>query len=75
MKLLRVVPALCALILSPGTVVGCGIGSGDTVATVDGEAIEGDTFDHWMAVAAKSGGRADAQVPNPRDDEYERLRD
>jgi hypothetical protein len=75
MKLLRVVPALCALILSAVTVAGCGIGSGGAVATVDGEATESDTFDHWMAVAAKSGRRPNAQVPKPGEDEYERLRE
>jgi hypothetical protein len=45
MKLLRVVPALYALILSAVTVAGCGIGSGGAVATVDGEPTGEDEYE------------------------------
>jgi foldase protein PrsA len=40
----------------------------DPVATVDGQAIERQAFDHWMTVAARSLGGASAQVPDPTDD-------
>ena len=35
------------------------------MATVDGEAIEKEQFTHWMNVAAKSTGQANAAVPDP----------
>jgi foldase protein PrsA len=35
----------------------CGGVPGNAVATVDGEAIEKNEFDHWMTVAAKAGGK------------------
>jgi foldase protein PrsA len=35
------------------------------VATVDGEAIQKEEFTHWMNVAAKSTGQANAAVPDP----------
>src|SRR5688500_16268109 len=37
----------------------------DAVAVVDGDAIDRSSLDHWLAVAARSGGRPDAQVPKP----------
>jgi foldase protein PrsA len=39
----------------------------DAVATVDGEAIDKGSFEHWLAVAASSGGKPAAQVPRPPD--------
>jgi foldase protein PrsA len=57
------------------------------VATVDGEPIERQSFDHWLRIAAKTGGGPDATVPAPPDyancdkpkreckAEYEALRD
>src|SRR5687767_5702059 len=45
-------------------VAGCGGVPGNAVATVDGEPIEKDTFDHWMAVAAKSSGQPNATIPD-----------
>jgi foldase protein PrsA len=36
---------------------------GDAVATVDGQAIERQDFDHWMTVAAVSSGSAEAPDP------------
>ena len=67
---------------------GCGDDvPGNAIATVDGEPIEQESFDHWLAVAARSGGGPDATVPEPPDyancdkpkrecqAEYEALRD
>ena len=48
-------------------VAACGGVPGNAVATVDGEPIEKKSFDHWLAVAAKSGGQPNAQVPKPPD--------
>ena len=45
----------------------CGGVPGNAVATVDGEAIEKKQFDHWMQVAAKSGGQAAGAIPRPPD--------
>jgi len=45
----------------------CGGVPGNAVAEVDGEAIKKSSFDHWMTVAAKSGGQPGAQVPKPPD--------
>ena len=42
----------------------CGGVPGNAVAEVDGEAIEKASFDHWMTVAAKSGGQG-AAAPKP----------
>ena len=67
MKPLKVLLALCALLLPAATMAACGGVSGSTVATVDGESIEMQSFDHWMAVAAKSSRRPNAQVPKPPD--------
>jgi foldase protein PrsA len=60
--------ALCVVVFLAPVVAGCGGGvSGGAVATVDGESIEKKSFEHWMAVAAKSSGRPNAQVPKPPD--------
>jgi foldase protein PrsA len=48
-------------------VAACGGVPGNAVATVDGEPIEKKTFDHWMTIAAKSGGQAATQIPQPPD--------
>ena len=48
-------------------VAGCGGVPGNAVATVDGEPIEKETFDHWMQVAAKSSGQPNATVPDAPD--------
>src|SRR5688572_29003780 len=56
----------CALAL-PALVAGCGGVPGNAVATVDGEPIEKSKFDHWMTVAAKSGGQQTATLPKPPD--------
>jgi foldase protein PrsA len=48
---------------------GCGGGGvpGNAVAVVDGEAIERKMFDHWLAVAARSGGKPNTAIPKPPD--------
>jgi foldase protein PrsA len=79
--------ALVAL-FSVLALTGCGDEvPGSAVATVDGEPIERQSFDHWLAIAAKSGGGPNATVPTPPDfancekpkneckAEYEALRD
>jgi foldase protein PrsA len=57
---------LCLLAL-PVLVAACGGIPGNAVATVDGESIEKSQFDHWMTIAAKSGGQQAAQIPQPPD--------
>ena len=54
-----------ALLALPVLVAGCGGVPGNAVATVDGEAIEKSQFDHWLNIAAKSGGQQAAQIPKP----------
>jgi foldase protein PrsA len=55
---------LCAVLVPAALFVGCGGVPGNAVATVDGEAIETDTFNHWLAIAAKSSGQPNATVPD-----------
>ena len=57
--------ALCAFFVPAALVAGCGGVPGNAVATVDGNAIAKKDFDHWMTVAAKSGGQAVAAPPKP----------
>jgi foldase protein PrsA len=40
----------------------------DPVATVDGQVIELQVFEHWMTIAARSTGVADAVAPEQADD-------
>jgi parvulin-like peptidyl-prolyl isomerase len=54
----------CAAAALAAVVAGCGGVPGDAVATVNGNAITKQQFNHWMTVAAKSGGQA-AAVPQP----------
>jgi foldase protein PrsA len=59
--------ALGAFFVPAAIVAGCGGGvPGNAVAEVDGTAIEKDTYNHWLNVAAKSSG-PDAKVPVPPD--------
>jgi foldase protein PrsA len=60
----KLVLALAILAL-PVLVAACGGVPGNAVATVDGEAIEKSQFDHWLTIAAKSGGQQAAQIPKP----------
>jgi foldase protein PrsA len=64
MSKLRLSLLLCALALPALLVAGCGGVPGNAVATVDGEAIPKNTFDHWMNVAAKQSGTQPATVPD-----------
>jgi foldase protein PrsA len=57
--------ALGAFFVPAAFVAGCGGVPGNAVAEVDGNAIETKTFDHWLDVAARSGGQAGAAVPKP----------
>jgi foldase protein PrsA len=57
--------ALGAFFVPAAIVAGCGGVPGNAVATVDGNAIEKSSFDHWLTVAAKSGGQATAAPPKP----------
>ena len=73
--MLRTVLGICALVVITATATGCGGVPSGAVATVEGDEIERESFDHWLAVLAKSGGRPDAQVPKPSTKEYATLRD
>ena len=61
--------ALCAFFVPAAVLAGCGESGipGNAVAEVDGTAIEKDTFEHWVTVAAKSSGQPGAAVPKPPD--------
>ncbi len=63
-KAVRLVLALCALTALVAVGVGCGGVPGNAVATVDGNAIDKDAFNHWMTVAAKTSGQPNASVPD-----------
>ncbi len=56
---------ILAIAALPVLVAACGGVPGNAVATVDGEAIEKSQFDHWLTIAAKSGGQQAAQIPKP----------
>jgi foldase protein PrsA len=58
--------ALGAFFVPASIIAGCGGVPGNAVAEVDGTAIEKDSFEHWMNIAAKSQG-ADNAVPVPPD--------
>jgi foldase protein PrsA len=68
MTRLRNLLALCALVPAAAVVVaGCGGVPGDAVATVDGNSIDKTEFNHWMNVAARTSGDANAKVPDAPD--------
>jgi foldase protein PrsA len=58
--------ALGAFFVPAAILAGCGGVPGNAVAEVDGTAIEKDTYEHWLNVAAKSNG-PDAKPPVPPD--------
>jgi foldase protein PrsA len=58
---------LCAGLALVASVAGCGGDPGHAVAQVDGESIEMQSFNHWLAVTAKSRGGPKSQVPKPPD--------
>jgi len=64
-KAARLLLALCALAATAAVAVGCGGVPGNAVASVDGNPIEKEDFEHWMDVAAKSSGQPGASVPDP----------
>jgi foldase protein PrsA len=66
-KAVRILLALCALAATAAVVAGCGGVPGNAVATVDGNSIDKSDFTHWLNVAAKSSGQANATVPDPPD--------
>src|SRR5215218_7287773 len=67
MKRTLTVLALGAFFVPAAIAAGCGDAvPGNAVAEVDGTAIEKDTYEHWLNVAAKSAG-PDAKVPVPPD--------
>jgi foldase protein PrsA len=59
--------ALCAFFVPAAILAGCGESGipGNAVAEVDGTAIEKADFEHWLGIAAKSGGQPNAAVPKP----------
>jgi foldase protein PrsA len=59
--------ALGAFFVPAMLVAGCGGVPGNAVAEVDGTAIEKNDFEHWLNVAAKSGGQAAVAAPKPPD--------
>jgi foldase protein PrsA len=69
-KAVRVTLVLAALVAPAALVAGCGGVPGNAVATVDGDAIDKASYDHWVQVAAKSGGAAAGgavSAPKPPD--------
>jgi foldase protein PrsA len=68
--MIKLVLAIAAALVIAGVVVvvaGSGGIPRDAVATVDGESIEESAFEHWLAVAASSGGKPAAKTPKPSD--------
>jgi foldase protein PrsA len=59
--------ALGAFFVPAAILAGCGESGipGNAVAEVDGTPIEKADFEHWLTVAAKSSGQANAAVPKP----------
>src|SRR5215218_1686734 len=67
-KAARIAFSLVAITGVGATFAACGGVPGNSVATVDGDAIEKTQFSHWLNVAAKSSGQANAAVPDPEAD-------
>jgi foldase protein PrsA len=67
-KAARIALSLVAITGVGATFAACGGVPGNAVATVDGEAIDKTEFSHWLNVAAKSSGQANAAVPDPQAD-------
>jgi foldase protein PrsA len=65
-RYLRVL-ALGAFFVPAAIVAGCGEEGipGNAVAEVDGTAIEKTDYEHWLSVAARSGGQPGAAAPKP----------
>src|SRR4051794_2434992 len=67
-KASRLILSACALVGVCATVAACGGVPGNAVATVDGDSVSKTDFSHWLTVAAKSSGQANAAVPDPQSD-------
>jgi foldase protein PrsA len=67
-KAARIAISLVAVTGVGATFAACGGVPGNSVATVDGEAVTKTDFSHWLNVAAKSSGQANAAVPDPEAD-------
>src|SRR3954469_11190691 len=56
------------LIVACAALVGCGGGiPGGPAATVDGTNVTKAQYDHWLNIAAKSGGQPESAIPKPPD--------
>jgi foldase protein PrsA len=66
--MIRAALTLLAVAGAGATFAACGGVPGNAVATVDGESIAKADFSHWMTIAAKSSGQANAAVPDPEND-------
>jgi foldase protein PrsA len=66
-KASRLIISACALLGVSASIAACGGVPGNAVATVDGESVSKSDFTHWLNVAAKSSGQANAAVPDPPD--------
>jgi len=64
--------ALTVFAVAGAHLFGGDVARADPVATVDGQVIESQVFEHWMAIAARSTGAAGATVPD-RADDYRRC--
>ncbi len=66
-RTIRLITSLLGVLGAAALVAGCGGVPGNAVAEVDGTAIEKNSFDHWMTVAAKASGQPNATVPKGPD--------
>lgn len=73
--MLRAAFTLLAVVSAGAAFSAFGGDPGGAVATVDGEPIAQQEFDHWLTVAAKSQGDARAVAPEPGTRGYRQLRD
>jgi foldase protein PrsA len=62
MERIKLFLALCAIIAPAAITIGCGGVPGSAVATVDGETIDRQVYDRWLAQAAKASQGADKQA-------------
>jgi foldase protein PrsA len=62
MERFKLLLALCAILAPAAISIGCGGVPGSAVATVDGESIDRQLYDRWLANAAKASKGADKQA-------------
>jgi foldase protein PrsA len=67
-KASRLIISACALLGVSVIIAACGGVPGNAVATVDGQSVSKTDFSHWLTVAAKTSGQANAAVPDPSSD-------